>query len=212
VRSDGDILRDIGTELRERQCNEPSHVVAQAHCGVIRLTGSASTYCEKYAIERAVRDIEGVAGVVNDIEVQISPLAPLSDEQLRCEVLRALQTEVPAIFDRLTVSVHDGEVTLEGTVDYAFFHERAEMAVRRLGHVSTVHNAITLEPRALAQEVEQHIRQSLHAGVECSASASHGEITLTGIVSSDEARVLAEQAAWSVPGVLQVRNDLTVRR
>jgi osmotically-inducible protein OsmY len=215
---DSDLRQAIESELRERQREEASDVSASVHRGVVQLTGRTGTYCEKYFIERAIRAIAGVSDVVNEIEVRISPLSPPPDSELRCEVLRALHTEVPAIFDRLTVNVHDGEVTLGGTVQYHFLKERAESAVRRLGHIATVHNTITLDPQALAREVQEHIDQYLRhsvdtvrpSGCRISACASDGKVTLSGAVSSEEIRALAERAAWSVEGVKSVTNGISV--
>lgn len=219
MREDSEIQRAIDAELRARQGDETSNVSATLHCGVVRLSGFTSSYCEKYAVEGVIRAIPGVADVLNEIETHTVPSAHPSDAELRCEVLRALQTEVPSIFDRLTINVRDGAVTLEGSVGCCFLRERAESAVRRLGSLVTVHNAITLEPAALMGEVQRRVDALCHVlpgssnarNTEVRASATDAEITLTGSVECTEARVLAEQAAWSVPGVLKVRNQITLQ-
>jgi len=104
------------------------------------------------------------------------------------------------------VRVQGGKVTLDGVLGCRFMRERAESAVRRLGNIATVHNAITLEAEALSSEVQERVGDA-----NVSACASCGEVTLTGSVSSDAARIRAEQAAWSVPGVQRVMNNITIR-
>lgn len=145
MRADSEIQRAVDAELRARQRDEPSNVSGAVHGGVVRLSGSARSYCEKYAVERAIRDIAGVTGVLNEIETRIAASAHLPDAEIRCHVLRALQTEVPRIFDHLQVEVGNGEVTLRGSVGCRFLSERAESAVRRLGSVVTVHNSIAVD-------------------------------------------------------------------
>jgi osmotically-inducible protein OsmY len=200
---DNEIQTAIEAELRARP---DSHVSATVHQGVVRLSGFTRSYCEKYLVEQAVRGIAGVTEVINEIETQVTPSAHPSDANLRCEVVRALQTEVPSIFERLGIEVRDGAVTLSGVVGCHFLRERAESAVRRLGHIATVHNTIEVEAESLVREV-----QELLEGSGIRATASHGEVTLSGSVASAEARTHAEQAAWSVPCVMNVINELVVR-
>lgn len=219
MREDSEIQRAVDAELRARQRDELSQVSAVVHRGVVRLSGFTGSYGEKYAVERAIRAIAGVADVLNEIETHITPAAQASDAALQCEVSRALQTEVPSIVERLTVEVRNGEVTLKGSVGCCFVRERAESAVRRLGSIVTVHNAITLEPEALVSEVQRRVDALCHVmpsasnarNAEICASASGCEVTLTGNVDCTDARALAEQAAWSVPGVLSVRNEIAIQ-
>lgn len=206
MKTDAEIQRAIGEELRARRDEGSSDLSATVHQGVVRLSGTAGSYCEKYAAEQAARAIPGVAQVINEIETRVARAASPPDHDLRCEVLRALQTEVPSIFDRLSVEVRDGAVTMSGVVGCHFLRERADSAVRRLGSIVTVHNAIQLEPAVLVAEVLRRV-----PGMGIDASARNGEITLSGTVESDEVRALAERAAWSVPCVASVRNELEIR-
>jgi osmotically-inducible protein OsmY len=150
MRDDVEIQHAVDAELCARQRDEPSNVSAVVRRGVVRLSGFTGTYHEKYAAETAIRAIAGVTDVINDIETHLVTSTHPSDAALRCEVMRALQTEVPSLCERLTVEVHNGEVTLKGSAGCYFLRERAESAVWRLGSIVTVHNAITLDPEALA--------------------------------------------------------------
>jgi osmotically-inducible protein OsmY len=146
MKPDSDIQRAIDAELHARQRDERSNVTAAVQGGVVRLSGFTRSYCEKYAIETAMRAIAGVSEVLNEIETRIEPAAHLSDTEIRCHVLQAVETEVPSVFKQLQIDVRDGEVTLKGRVGCPFLRQRAESAVRRLGSIVTVHNAIAIEP------------------------------------------------------------------
>jgi osmotically-inducible protein OsmY len=219
MRDDSEIQKVIDAELLARRDDERSTLTATIHRGVVRLGGFTASYCEKFAAERAIREIPGVVEVINEIEAHVASSVHPSDVELRCEVLRALQTEVPSVFDRLHVDVHAGEVTLSGSVGCHFLKQRAESAVRRLGTVVTVHNAILLDEKTLVSEVQQRVDALCHVmpGASTAANAAicarvqGNEITLTGSVECSEARALAEQAAWSVPGVQGVRNEIAIQ-
>lgn len=214
MRSDADIQREAESALRGPGQGAPLDVAV--HEGVVRLAGVVGSYCDKFGLEALVRGIAGVENVVNELEVSLPLAGHPCDEDIHCAVLRALQTEVPEISDTLRARVCRGEVTLEGRVEWPFLRERAESAVRRLGFVSTVHNAITLAESALTREVTRQIAEAFarcaHAEPRQISVATHGsEATLRGQVSSVFERLLAEQSAWAVPGIRAVRNELTLR-
>jgi osmotically-inducible protein OsmY len=188
-------------------------IAVRVNDGIVRLTGFACSYCEKYHAENAAKRVLGVADVVNDVELHLTSTAHLSDEELRCAASHALQTEVPAACDKVKVLVDRGEITLEGTVSWHFLRERAESAVRRLQGVTVIHNAITIEPEALSREIKQRIDAVLRRGAsgaagDISVETHGGEVTLRGRVDRDAERLLAEQTAWSVQGVTAVSNQI----
>lgn len=213
MRSDAEIQRDVESELRSGPHTDESDIGVQVNDGIVRLAGFACSYCEKYHAENAAKRVAGVAGVVNDVELHLTSAEHLSDEELRCAASRALHTEVPATCDKVKVLVHGGEITLEGTVSWHFLRERAESAIRRLQGVTVIHNAIAIEPEALSREVRQRIDAVLRRGASgtvggISVETHGGEVTLQGRLRCDAERLLAEQAAWSVPGVTAVINHI----
>lgn len=211
MRPDSDIRADVDAELRARsRCD--GVVTAAVHEGVVKLEGFTCSYCEKQLIGAAVRQIEGVCGVVDEIEVHLTSSAQPTDAQLHCEVMRALRTEVPAVAGAIHASVHHGEVSLTGTVEYRFLKARAESAIRRLVGVTVVHNAITLDPRVLEREVEEAVSDLVTGEhVDVRVRVRDGEVTLTGQVPTDSGRHLAARAAWSVPEISSVRNEVVVK-
>ena len=217
MRPDAEIEADVTKELAARSGNDTERVAAQVHHGVVNLSGSVRSYCEKYRIEQATLGIADVAGVINTIEVCPGSSVHLSDEEIRCAALHALQTELPTEFTHLRVRVFNGEVTLEGHTSCHFLRERAENAVRRVGTIPVIHNAIALEPAALARSVRERIDEKLQNGFrsaigDLSVESCDGTVTLQGHVTSAAQRELAEQAAWSVSGVTGVKNVLVVQR
>ena len=75
MKSDAEIQRDVELELRRRPHIDEADVSIQVHDGIVRLTGFACSYFEKYQTENAAKRVPGVAGVVNDIEVRLTSAA-----------------------------------------------------------------------------------------------------------------------------------------
>jgi len=68
-----------------------------------------------------------------------------SDERLREEVSDRLTADPEVDASRLTVTVKDGEVTLEGTVDERFMKRRAEDIAEDVMGVKQVHNKLRVD-------------------------------------------------------------------
>ena len=109
--------------------------------GVITLTGVVDSYGEKIGAEQAVKRVRGVRAVANDIQVKLPD--ERSDPEIARDAIRGLEshTNVPR---SVTVTVRDGFVTLEGSVEWNYQRSAAESAVRHLRGVKDVSNAILI--------------------------------------------------------------------
>ncbi|WP_257385444.1 BON domain-containing protein [Tahibacter caeni] len=81
--------------------------------GWVTLTGDVSWNHQRLAAERAVRELSGVVGIINRIELA-SPVQP-SDVKQRIAAALARHAKVEA--DRIGIAVDGGTVTLTGDVD-----------------------------------------------------------------------------------------------
>ena len=84
--------------------------------GVVTLRGSVGSYAQKVAAERATLRVYGVKAVANDVSVRLVSDDERTDTDIAQAALAALKwnTVIPA--DRLTVTVANGWVTLNGTL------------------------------------------------------------------------------------------------
>jgi len=113
------------------------------------------------------------------------------------------------------VKVQQGWVTLTGNVGWHFEREDAERDIRALSGVIGVSNQVVVKPDLSASNVKRDIEHALHRSWyydpdTIQVAAHGGKITLSGTVSTWNARRLAGSTAWSAPGATFVENDIIV--
>jgi len=214
TRSDNSLRDDVLLELKwDPKISSASDIAVAVKDGVVTLSGFVPSFWEKDAAEKAVKRVYGVRGIANDIEVKL--FWQRTDPEIARAAVRELESHVSIPADRIKVTVKDGWVTLEGTVDWEYQKSLAESAMKKLKGVSGVTNKIQVTPKAFAAEVKSKIEEALRRSAELDArritvKIEGSTVKLYGSVSSWAERDEAERAAWSAPGTTMVENHILV--
>jgi len=165
--------------------------------GIATLTGRVSNQAEKAAAERTVRRVRGVRAVVLALEIcesarQSGRTAPDDEIARRARIVIAWHLHLEG--NVITVQVHNGWVTLTGTVEDAYERQEAEAAVRRLDDVVGITNLIETRVSATPDQVEVTLGCS-----KSSAGAIYlpgaDDRTASGGTNAQAASSLVERAA-----------------
>jgi osmotically-inducible protein OsmY len=191
---------------------DASAVGVTAKDGVVTLTGFVDTYSGKLSAERIAKRVKGTRAVANDITVRL--LVERTDADIASDAARALTSD-PALADRVQAAVHNGHVTLTGTVDWLYQKHAAEKMIRRVRGMRGVFNHITVRPRAVERDVQHRIVRALHRTADIDARrisvvVTEDTATLTGTVTTWSERDAAERAAGAAPGIRCVQNEILV--
>ena len=213
-KTDMQLKEDIVEELRLDPQVNAAQIGVSVHQGAVTLLGTVDTYAEKWAAEDATKRVSGVRAVAQDLTVAILSDHMHSDTDIAAALQNAFEWNV-YIPKTVTARVESGSVTLEGDVIWNYQRVVAERAARCLTGVVAVHNSIMLKPRTSATQVKQKVLAALHRQAVADGKSIHietegGKVTLTGHASSWQSIEDATNAAWAVPGVTEVIDQLMI--
>jgi osmotically-inducible protein OsmY len=218
-REDHEIEQDVRAELALEQSSTDRQrfVGVSVECGVVRLTGSAGSYAQKRAFERAAGRVVGVTDVRDHVDVRPADDVRRADRGLERAARHALEWDA-RVPEGITVDVTDGVLQLRGAVARFAEREAAEEAVRNLIGLRDLVNEIRVapapplpEPADLARVVAEVIRRRF--GFDSgyfSIAIADGVVTVSGIVPRFANLDEIERAVRSIPGVTRIDNHLLV--
>lgn len=213
--SDSIIRSDVLEELDFDPGLDAQHIGVAVSKGVVTLTGHVSSLAQKQLAVHAAERVRGVKAVAGEISVRLPGAKKHYDDEIAQRALQILAWTLPDSI-QVKVTVNHGYVTLAGEVDWRFQKEDAERAIYRLGGVSGVINNIAVRPRVNVADIQTSIQRALtrdalleSAGIVAIVEGT--TVTLSGEVKTARERATAEEAAWRVPGVSIVNDDITIR-
>ena len=207
--------------------------------GQVALHGKVRSAAEKAEAERVVKNIDGVKGVRNMLQVvseSRNDAVKVADQDLKDRVEKALGSDGALKDSDIAVaSVNDGVVLLKGDAKTIGDHLRAVEDAARVPGVRRVASEIRSPDKTADAEI-YHDRDDKTAaakgtmsdayitsatklklladsrvpGLDVNVDTRGGEVTLFGMVATKESKAAAEEIAKSVSGVRTVKNELQV--
>jgi osmotically-inducible protein OsmY len=208
MKNDRQIQRDVMAALEYSPVVASEHIGVAVQDGVVTLTGTVSSYAEKYAAEKACFRVQGVKAIADELEVVLPGSHQYSDTELARAAADTLAWNVlvPA---SVQVTVEKGRVILRGHVDWDFQRTAAEKALRNLRGITGISNHISIEKQVQPEDVKAKIEHALERmGIKdrdpIDIEVAGSKVILCGKVHSAAELDDIKWAAWAVPGVSEV--------
>ena len=213
-KTDTQIHHDVLEELKWDSRVGETEVGVEVDDSAVTLTGTVTSWAKRMAAEEAARRVIGVLDVANDIKVKLPGGLTRTDTEIAQAVRHALEWDVFVPEEKISSTVSEGRVTLDGTVERWSQRDDAERAVRNLTGVKGVVNTITVKAtKPVTGDVRKAIEQALERRAEREAKRIHVDVrdgiaTLTGSVHSWAERKSVVAAARFTPGVRDIEDHL----
>jgi len=142
-RTDPEIARDA-IQLLQSHVSLPAHrIKVTVTKGWVTLVGSVDWQYQKSIAESAVKEVKGVVGIADEIEIK----PQVAQTEIKTKIEDALKCSAELDAQHITVEVVDGSVVnLYGRVGSWAAKDEAERAARSHPGVTRVENYITTNP------------------------------------------------------------------
>jgi len=216
VKSDTQLVDDVTEELLfDPRIHHVDAIAVGATDGTVELRGTVGSFHEKHEAAKAAKRVLGVTDVENELQVRLMTESRRDDSDIRAAALQALMLDglVPA--ESIEVKVRHGVLTLSGIVDWHYQRDAAEADVLPLIGLVDVDDQIAVVNQTTADDVADRINAAFVRNAQLDdgdidVSSTDGTVVLAGVVDTWAEHDEAIDAAWSAPGVLDVRDDLIV--
>lgn len=141
ARSDTDIAAAAVNALEWDSQVPSERIKVVVRDGWVTLEGTVDWHYQKEAAERAVRNLQGVTGVTNQIKVVAPRISPA---EVKARIERAFERSAQLEAQGISVEVHDGRLVLTGRVRSMAERDQAEAAAWSTKGVSEVENRIVV--------------------------------------------------------------------
>ena len=183
--------------------------------GAVTLLGHVSSYATKFSATDAVKRVRGVKAISDEIEVNLPIERRRDDSDIAQHIARLLDWNESVSSNMVKAIVSNGTVTLSGEVEFQHQREHIEEQVRHVESVVGIKNRIALKSKEPADDVKKRIEDALQRSAAVAAenvtvSFEGNTARLNGTVKAFYERDLAERAAWNVPGVNDVQNNIII--
>ena len=217
-KSSEEIKKEIVDQLYWDNRVDASEITVDVHDSVVTLGGKVPTYSARTAAANDARSISGVVTVNNNIRVEYpAAVTTPTDPEIQSNIESVLRWNSDIDSSDIIISVDNGWVTLEGSVEAFWKKMRTEEMASNVTGVLGVTNKLSVVPtkdiidEAIADDIVDALDRNTDINIEeVDVQVENGTVTLSGIVPSWTERLKAYEAALYTDGVLNIHDELRV--
>lgn len=215
MKSDNQIQKDVMDQLKWEPLLNASEIGVAVRNGIVTLSGQVDSLYKKRCAEEAAKKVFGVKAIAEDIQIGVSPFYAKNDTEIAEEILTALKWHTAVQEEKIKIKVDDGNVTLQGEVDWEYQRSNARKAIEGLTGVKSITSLIKVKPKATAEDIKRKIESAFQRAASINSkkikvNVVGNRVILSGKVASVAEKEEAETSVWKGHGVVQVENNLEV--
>jgi osmotically-inducible protein OsmY len=213
MKTDSQLQDDVMEELKYEPRVDHAHIGVTAQDGIVTLTGYVPNYSQKISAEQAVRRVSGVKGIAEEIKVRFPSDPKTTDAEIAKRILDMLDWNTTLPRKVFNVKVEQGWVTLSGKVEWNYQKQSAFKSASKVAGVKGITNQIEVRVQPAAPDIRKRIVDAFQRSSAIDANSinvvvENNTVKLSGKVRGWNERKVAESAAWLVPGVTRVEDNI----
>jgi VCBS repeat-containing protein len=193
MKSDLQIQQDVMEELKWEPFLNASDIGVSVKNGIVTLSGQVDSYAKKIAAEKSAKNVSGVKAIAEDIQIGVSLTHDKTDTEIAEAVLNALKWHTAVQEEKIKIKVEDGNVRLDGEVEWEYQRSNAKTAIENLSGVKSVINLITVKAKVLSADVTEKIIDAFHRSATIDAACIKPEITGNKVTLLGKVRSVSEK-------------------
>lgn len=215
MKNDTQLKADVLNALSWEPMLISTEIGVHAKDGIVSLSGIVDCYAKKLEAECTAKKVVGVNEVRTFIEVEFRNSWTRSDAEITLAVRTSLNSNLLIPKAEVNIHVEDGWVTLDGVLPWNYQREACVNAVNYLIGVKGITNRIIIKSDVKDEIEKRYVEDaisrcwSMHAN-EIVVTVEGAIVTLRGAVSSWYNKEEAARIAWNTPGIVSVKNELTI--
>ncbi len=218
ARSDEIIKKEIVDEFYWDSSIDASKIEIMVDNGVATLSGEVPTYGDLSIARSLPWRIAGVTDIIDNLAVSYDMPTPIPPDDEILNRVQNILTWNPTIDEtKIIVSVNEGLVTLEGTVDAYWKKALSEDKISGLTGIVDIENKLAVVPtekiddELIAEDIVSAYDRDIQVDPEdITVRVEDGIVALSGSVPYPLSRLAAERDAVFTTGVIDVDNLITV--
>lgn len=218
MRTDEMIKKQVVDRLATDSRVDASDVKVEVHDGKVELSGKVLTYSDKNLASDIAWFVNGVIGVGNSLDVELSSTIPVpTDIQIKESIENLLKWNSKVEESKVSVDVSAGIVTLEGSVPNYWQKLEAEDDASRATGVIDIVNKLAVVPtekisdELIGERVMDRIEQAAPLRVDdVDVRVSDGAVTLNGELPSYNDWSSVYDTTKNTIGVTDVKDNIMI--
>jgi osmotically-inducible protein OsmY len=154
MKTDAQIQKDVLDQLKGEPFLDASEIGVAVKNGIVTLSGIVDSYSKKIVAEKVAKKIAGVRALAVEIQVGLSPNYRKTDTEIAEGVANALRWHTMIPDQKISISVENGSVKMEGEVDWDYQRRQASKAIQDLVGVRSVTNLIKVKDKLTTLDIQ----------------------------------------------------------
>jgi osmotically-inducible protein OsmY len=218
TRNDEDIKKDIIDQIYWDSRVSAADVKVAVSAGKATLSGTVPSFFSRTAASEDTLSIRGVTSLDNQLVVKHAGVLKMpTNEEIKSNIDNVLRWSSEIDESNITVTVNDGVVTIEGSVDTHWKKNKLEKLIEDMIGVSRVINQVAIVPldnvvdELIAEEIVKALNRNSSITVDTvGVEVANGNVILSGSVPSWTAYQAAQEVAEYTKGVNDIKNNLVI--